>query len=167
QWLSERLGQQFVVENRPGGGGNIGTEAVVRTSPDGYLLVLTPNAVNATLYDKLNFSFIRDIIPVAGISREPNVMEGHPSVPAKHVPEFLAYAKANPGKVNMAHPGNGTSPHMAGELLKMMADVNLVPVPYRGAAPALTDLLGGTVQVMFATMSSSIEHVRSGKLRPL
>jgi len=167
QWLSERLGQQFVVENRPGGGGNIGTEAVVRASPDGYLLVLTPNAVNATLYDKLNFSFIRDIIPVAGISREPNVMEVHPSVPAKTVPEFLAYAKANPGKVNMAHPGNGTSPHMAGELLKMMADVNLVPVPYRGAAPALTDLLGGTVQVMFATMSSSIEHVRSGKLRPL
>ena len=169
QWLSERFGQPFIIENRPGAGSNIGTEAVVRAPADGYtlLLVLTPNAVNATLYDKLNFNFIRDIAPVAGISREPNVMVVHPSVPAKTVPEFMAYAKANPGKINMASSGNGSSPHVAGELFKMMAGVSLVHVPYRGAGPALTDLLGGQVQVMFATMSSSVEYIRAGKLRAL
>ena len=168
-WLSERFGQSFIIENRPGAGSNIGTEAVVRAPADGYtlLLVLTPNAVNATLYDKLNFNFMRDIIPVAGISREPNVMVVHPSVPAKTVPEFLAYAKANPGKINMASSGNGSSPHVAGELFKMMAGVNLVHVPYRGAGPALTDLLGGQVQVMFATMSSSVQYIRADKLRAL
>ena len=168
-WLSERFGQSFIVENRPGAGSNIGTEAVVRAPADGYtlLLVLTPNAVNATLYDKLNFNFMRDIIPVAGISREPNVMAVHPSVPAKTVPEFLAYAKANPGKINMASSGNGSSPHVAGELFKMMAGVSLVHVPYRGAGPALTDLLGGQVQVIFATMSSSVQYIRADKLRAL
>ena len=168
-WLSERFGQSFIIENRPGAGSNIGTEAVVRAPADGYtlLLVLTPNAVNATLYDKLNFNFMRDIIPVAGISREPNVMVVHPSVPAKTVPEFLAYAKANPGKINMASSGNGSSPHVAGELFKMMAGVSLVHVPYRGAGPALTDLLGGQVQVMFATMSSSVQYIRADKLRAL
>jgi tripartite-type tricarboxylate transporter receptor subunit TctC len=167
--LSERFGQSFIIENRPGGGSNIATEAVVRAPADGYtlLLVLTPNAVNATLYDKLNFNFMRDIIPVAGISREPNVMVVHPSVPAKTVPEFLAYAKANPGKINMASSGNGSSPHVAGELFKMMAGVSLVHVPYRGAGPALTDLLGGQVQVMFATMSSSVQYIRADKLRAL
>ena len=168
-WLSERFGQSFIIENRPGAGSNIGTEAVVRAPADGYtlLLVLTPNAVNATLYDKLNFNFMRDIIPVAGISREPNVMVVHPSVQAKTVPEFLAYAKANPGKINMASSGNGSSPHVAGELFKMMAGVSLVHVPYRGAGPALTDLLGGQVQVMFATMSSSVQYIRADKLRAL
>jgi tripartite-type tricarboxylate transporter receptor subunit TctC len=170
QMLSERLGQQFVVENRPGAGGNIGTEAVVRAPADGYtlLLVLLPNAVNATLYEKLNFNFIRDIAPVAGINREPNVLAVNDlSVPAKSVVEFIAYAHANPGRITMASPGNGTSPHIAGELFKMMVEVNMVHVPYRGAAPALTDLLGGQVQVMFATMSSSIEHIKDGRLRPL
>ena len=152
QWLSERLGQPFIVENRPGAGGNIGTEAVVNAAADGYTLLLAtvPNAVNATLYDKLNFNFIRDIAPVAGIIRVPIVMLVHPSVPAKTVPEFIAYAKANPGKVNMASAGNGSAPHMAGELFKMMAGVDMVHVPYRGQGPALTDLLGGQVQVLFA-----------------
>src|SRR5262247_2013436 len=145
QWLSERLGQQFVIENRPGGGGNIGTEAVVRASPDGYTLLIVGgwNAINATLYDKLSFNFIRDIAPVAGISREPYVIAVHPSVPAKTVPEFIAYANANPGKVNMASGGTGAPSHVTGELFKMMAGVNMVHVPYRGAAPALADLLAG------------------------
>ena len=169
QWLSERLGQPFVIENRPGAGGNIGTEAVVRAPPDGYtlLLVAAVNAINATLYDKLNFNFIRDIAPVAGIIRKPLVMVVNPSVPAKTVPEFIAYAKANPGKINMASAGNGTAPHVAGELFKMMAGVDMVHVPYRGAAPALTDLIGGQVQVMFAMHGPSIEHIRAGKLRAL
>jgi tripartite-type tricarboxylate transporter receptor subunit TctC len=169
QWLSERLGQQFVIENRPGAGTNIGTEAVVRAPADGYTLLLAgaPNAINATFYDKLNYNFIRDIAPVAGIVREPNVMVLNPSVPAKAVPEFIAYAKANPRKINMASSGNGTSPHMAGELFMMMTGANMNHVPYRGAAPALTDLLAGQVQVMFPTIPSSIEYVRAGKLRAL
>jgi tripartite-type tricarboxylate transporter receptor subunit TctC len=169
QWLSERLGQQFIVENRPGAGSNIGTEAVVRAPPDGYtlLLVTSPNAINATLYDKLSFNFTRDIAPVAGLTRDPNVMEVNPSVPVKTVPEFIAYAKANLGKINMASAGNGTGGHVAGELFKMMTGVNMVHVPYRGAGPALTDLVGGQVQVMFDVMTSSIEHIRAGKLRAL
>jgi tripartite-type tricarboxylate transporter receptor subunit TctC len=150
QWLSERLGQPFVIENRPGGGGNIATEAVVRAPADGYTLLLAAdaNAINATLYDKLNFNFIRDIAPVAGIVRVPNVMLVHPSISAATVPEFISYAKANPGKVNMASAGNGTQGHMSGELFKMMASVDMVHVPYRGAAPGLTDLLGGQVQLI-------------------
>jgi len=169
QWLSERLGQPFVIENRPGGGGNIGTEAVVRAPADGYTLLLcgTPNATNAALYDKLNFNFIRDIAPVAGIEREPHVMVVNPSVPAKTVPEFIAYAKANSGKISMASAGNGTPAHVSGELFKMMTGVSMAHVPYRGAGPALVDLLSGQVQVMFPTMSSSIEYVRGGKLRAL
>src|SRR5262247_860745 len=169
QWLSERLGQQFVIENRPGAGGNIGTEAVVRASPDGYTLLIVGgwNAINATLYDKLSFNFIRDIAPVAGIHREPYVIAVHPSVPAKTVPEFIAYTKANPGKVTMASGGIGAPSHVSGELFKMMAGVNLVHVPYRGGGPAVTDLLGGQVQVMFAPTPPSIEHIRSGKLRAL
>jgi tripartite-type tricarboxylate transporter receptor subunit TctC len=169
QWLSERLGQQFVIENRPGAGSNIGTEAVVRAPPDGYTLLLaySSNAINATLYDRLNFNFIRDIAPVASISRETTVMVVNPSFPAKTVPEFVAYAKANSGKINFASGGNGTPPHVVGELFKMMAGVNLIHVPYRGGAPAVTDLLGGQVQVMFASPSISIEHVRAGKLRAL
>jgi tripartite-type tricarboxylate transporter receptor subunit TctC len=169
QPLSVRFGQQFIVENRPGAGGNIGTEAVVRAPPDGYtlLMILTPNAVNATLFEKLNFNFIRDIAPVAGISREANVLVVHPSIPANTVDGFVAYVKANPGKVTMASSGNGTSPHIAGELFKMMVGVNMVHVPYRGAGPALTDLLGGQVQVMFPTMSSSLAYIKDGKLRPL
>jgi len=166
QWLSERLGQQFVIENRPGGGNNIGTEAAVRAPADGYtlLMVNTVNAINATLYEKLNYNFIRDIAPVASIARAPFVMEVHPSVPAKTVPEFIAYAKANPGKINMASAGNGSGAHVSGELFKMLTGVEMLHVPYRGAAPALTDLLGGQVQVMFADMPSSIEYVRTGKL---
>jgi tripartite-type tricarboxylate transporter receptor subunit TctC len=169
QWLSERFGQQFVIENRPGAGSNIGTEAVVRAPPDGYTLLLaySSNAINATLYDKLNFNFIRDIAPVASISRETTVMVVNPSFPAKTVPEFVAYAKANPGKVNFASGGNGTPPHVVGELFKMMTGVNLVHVPYRGGAPAMTDLLAGQVQVMFNSPSISIEHIRAGKLRAL
>jgi tripartite-type tricarboxylate transporter receptor subunit TctC len=169
QWLSERLGQPFVIENRPGAGGNIGTEAVVRASPDGYTLLIVGgwNAINATLYDKLSFNFIRDIAPVAGIHREPYVIAVHPSVPAKTVPEFIAYAKANPGKVTMASGGIGAPSHVSGELFKMKAGVNLVHVPYRGGGPAVTDLLGGQVQVMFAPTPPSIEHIRSGKLRAL
>ena len=166
QWLSERLGQQFVIENRPGAGGNIATEAVVDAPADGYalLLVSLANAVNATLYEKLNYNFIRDIAPVASISHETYCMEVHPSFPAKTVPEFIAYAKANPGKLNMASAGIGTGPHMAGELFKMMAGVDMVHVPYRGSPPALTDLLAGQVQVMFSPLSSSIQYVRGGKL---
>jgi tripartite-type tricarboxylate transporter receptor subunit TctC len=167
--LSERLGQPFIIDNRPGAGGNIGTEAVVRAPADGYTLLLVGvgSAINATLYDKLNFNFIRDIAPVAGISREPSVMVVHPSVPTKTVPEFVAYAKANPGKINMASSGNGTGPHMVGELFKMMAGVNLVHVPYRGGGPALTDLLGGQVQVMFIALPASIESIKAGKVRAL
>jgi tripartite-type tricarboxylate transporter receptor subunit TctC len=169
RWLSEQLGQQIVVENRPGAGGNIGTEAVVHAPADGYtlLLALTPNAVNATLYQKLNFNFLRDIVPVAGVSREANVLVVHPSVPTKTVLEFIVFAKANPGKLNFVSGGNGTSPHIAGELFKMMTGVNIVHVPYRGAALALPDLLAGQVQVMFATLSSSIEYIRNRQLRPL
>jgi tripartite-type tricarboxylate transporter receptor subunit TctC len=169
QWLSERLGQPFVIENRPGGGGNIGTEAVVRAPADGHtlLLVSSANLINATLYDGLNFSFSRDIAPVAGIIRVPHATVVHPSVPAKTVPEFIAYAKANPGKVNMASAGTGTGTHLAGELFKMMAGVDMVHVPYRGGGPALTDLLGRQVQVMFPTTTSSIEYVRAGSLRAL
>jgi tripartite-type tricarboxylate transporter receptor subunit TctC len=169
RWLSERLGQQFIIENRSGAAGNIGTEAVVRARPDGYtlLLVIFGAVTNATLYDKLNYNFIRDIAPVAGIGRVPNVLVVHPSVPAKTVPEFIAYAKANPGKVNMASAGNGSSPHVAGELFKTMTDVNMAHVPYRGGAPAITDLIGGQVQVMFSSMPDSIEYVRAGKLRAL
>jgi tripartite-type tricarboxylate transporter receptor subunit TctC len=163
QWLSERLGQQFVIDNRPGGGGNIGTEAVVRASPDGYTLLLVGawNAINATLYDKLNFNFIRDIMPVASIGGVPYVMVINPSLPAKTVPEFIAYAKANPGRVNMASAGTGAPSHVSGELFKMMAGVNMVHVPYRGGGPVMTDLLGGQVQVMFAPAPTSIEHIRS------
>src|ERR1700720_1029423 len=169
QWLADRLGQSFVVENRAGGGGNIRTEAVVNAAPDGYTLLLAtvPNAVNASLYDKLNFNFIRGIAPVAGIVRVPMIILLHPSVPAKTVPEFIAYAKANPGKVNMASAGNGSAPHMAGELFKMMAGVNLVHIPYRGQGPALTDLLGGDVQVLFATAPGTTDYIRTGKLRAL
>jgi tripartite-type tricarboxylate transporter receptor subunit TctC len=169
QYLSERLGQQFVIENRAGAGGNIGTEAVVRSPADGYtMLMIGPSAtINATLYDNLNFVFLRDVAPVASIIRTSNVMEVHPSFPAKTVPEFIAYAKANPGKINMASAGSGSSQHMAGELFKMMAGVDMVHVPYRGAAPALTDLLAGQVQVMFDNMTSSVEHVRAGRLRGL
>jgi tripartite-type tricarboxylate transporter receptor subunit TctC len=159
QWLSERLRQQFLIENRPGAGTNVGTEAVVRAAPDGYtlLLVLPPNAINATLYEKLNFDFIRDIVPVAGIMRTPLVMEVNPSFPAKTVAEFVAYAKANPGKINMASAGIGTSGHVAGELFKMMTGIKMFHVPYRGGAPAITDLLGGQVQVLFDPVASSTD----------
>jgi tripartite-type tricarboxylate transporter receptor subunit TctC len=169
QWLADRLGQSFVVENRPGAGGNIGTEAVVNAAADGYTLLLAtvPNAVNASLYEKLNFVFLRDIAPVAGIIRVPMVILLNPSVPATTVPEFIGYAKANPGKINMASAGNGSAPHMAGELFKMMAGVNLVHIPYRGQGPALTDLLGGDVQVLFATAPGTTDYIRTGKLRAL
>jgi len=169
QWLSERLGQSFVIENRPGAGGNIGTEAVVNAAPDGYTLLMatSANAINATLYEKLNFNFIRDLAPVAGIMRVPGVMEVHPSFPAKTVPEFIAYAKANPGKINYASGGNGTTQHISAELFKMLASVNMQHVPYRGAGPALADLLGGQVQVMFDTLGASIEYIRAGKLHAL
>jgi tripartite-type tricarboxylate transporter receptor subunit TctC len=169
QWLSERLGQQFIIENRPGAGSNVATEAAVRAPPDGYtlLFVTTPNAINAVLYEKLNFNFIRDIAPVAGIIRVPLVMEVHPSFPARTISEFIAYAKANPGKINMASAGIGSTPHVAGELFKMMAGVNMIHVPYRGGAPAITDLLGGQVQVMFSALSDSMEVIRSGQLRAL
>ena len=169
QWLSERLGQQFVTENRPGGGNNIGTEAVVRAPPDGYtLLLVDPSAsINATLYDKLNFNFIRDIATVAGLVRMPLVMVVHPSVPATTVPALIAYAKANPGRINMASPGIGTPGHVAGELFKMMTGTEMVHVPYRGGGPALTGLIGGQVQVFFPSTSLSIEQIRAGKLRAL
>ena len=169
QWLSERLGQPFIIENRPGAGTNIGTEAVVKAPPDGYtlLLVNSANAINVTFYEKLSFNFIRDIAPVASIMRQPIVMLVNPSVPAKSVPEFIAYAKANPGKVNMASAGTGAPSHLSGELFKMMAGVDMVDVPYRGVAPALTDVLAGQVQLLFTSIISSIEYIRSGKLRPL
>jgi tripartite-type tricarboxylate transporter receptor subunit TctC len=169
QWLSERIGQRFIVENRPGAGGNVGTEVVVRASPDGYTLLLvgSPNAINATLYANLNFNFIRDIAPVAAIARAPIVLLVNPSVPAKTIPEFIAYAKANPGRINMASGGIGTVGHVAGELFKMMTGVNIQYVPYRGAAPTLTDLLGGQVQMAFLPMPASIEYIRAGKLRAL
>jgi tripartite-type tricarboxylate transporter receptor subunit TctC len=169
QPLSERLGQPFIIETRPGAGTNIATEFVVRAAPDGYTLLFVgaPNAINATLYPKLNFNFIRDIAPVAGIVRVPNVLVVHPSVPATTVPEFIAYAKANPGKINMASSGVGSSPHLAGELFKMMAGVDIQHVPYRGAAPAVTDLLAGQVQLYFVTTPSSLEHLRTGRLRAL
>jgi tripartite-type tricarboxylate transporter receptor subunit TctC len=169
QALSERLGQAFVIEDRPGGGSNLATEVAVRAPPDGYTLLLSSssNAWNATLYDKLNFNFIRDIAPVATITRTFNVMEVHPSVPAETVPEFIAYAKANPGKINMASSGQGSSPHLYGELFKVMAGVDLVTVQYRGSGPALPELLGGQCQVMFDSVVSSIEHIRTGKLRAL
>jgi tripartite-type tricarboxylate transporter receptor subunit TctC len=169
QFLSERFGQQFVIENRPGAAGNIATEAVVRSPPDGYtlLLVNTGSAVNTTLYDKLNFDFIRDIAPIIGIATFAFVMEVNPSVPTKSLPEFIAYAQANPGKINMASAGIGSAHHLFGELFKMMAGVEMVHVPYRGSTPALTDLLGGRVQVMFDATTSSLPHISSGKLRPL
>jgi len=169
QWLSERLGQPFVVENRPGANSNIGTETVVHAAADGYtvLLVTASNAINSSVYDKLNFNFIRDIIPVAGIVRLPNAMVVHPSLPATSVPEFIAYAKANPGKINMASAGTGSPSHLAGELFKMMTGINMVHVPYRGGAQAITDLLAGQVQVQFDALPSSVEHIRSGKLRAL
>jgi tripartite-type tricarboxylate transporter receptor subunit TctC len=168
-WLSERLGQQFVVENRPGAGSNLATEAVVRAPADGYtLLYMTfSNALNATLYEKLNFDLMRDIVPVASIMRAPAVMEVNPSFPAKTVPEFIAYAKANPGKVNVASGGPESSPHLYAELFKMMAGVNLVQVHYRGSGPALPDLIAGQVQAMFDPLVSSIQHIRAGKLRAL
>ena len=169
QWLSERLGQPFIIENRPGAGNSIGTEAVVRAPADGYTLLLVGgfNAVNATFYDKLNYNFIRDIAPVASIVRTPFVMVVNPSVPAKSVPEFIAYAKANPGRITFGSAGIGGSNHLAGELFKFMAGVNMVHVPYRGIAPALNDLLGGQVQVTFASMPSSIEYISAGRLRAL
>jgi tripartite-type tricarboxylate transporter receptor subunit TctC len=169
QWLSERLNQPFLIENRPGASGNIGTEAVARTPPDGYTLLIVSivDAINATLYDKLNFNFIRDIAPVASFIRVPNVMVINPSVPVTSVPEFIAYARANPGKLNMGSGGVGTPHHISGELFKMMTGVNLLHVPYRGGAPAVTDLLGGQLQVIFDPMPESIEHIRAGKLRAL
>jgi tripartite-type tricarboxylate transporter receptor subunit TctC len=169
QWLSERLGQPFTIENRPGAGVNMGTEAAVRAPADGYTLVLVSagNAINATLYEKLSYNFIRDIAPVAGFYRVPMIMEVNPSVPAKTVPEFIAYAKANPGKLNMGSAGIGSPQHVAGELFKMMTGVDMVHVPYRGVGPALTDLLGGQMQVMFDSPPASIEHIRAGTLRAL
>jgi tripartite-type tricarboxylate transporter receptor subunit TctC len=169
QWLSERLGQSFVTENRTGAGGNLGTEVVANAPADGYTLLLAavPNAVNATLFEKLNFNFIRDIAAVAGIMRVPMAVLVHPSVPAKSIPEFIAYAKANPGKVNMASAGTGSAPHMAGELFNVMAGVSMVHVPYRGQGPALSDLLGGQVHVLFATTPGTVDYIRTGKLRGL
>ena len=169
QWLSDRLGQPFVIENRGGAGGNLGTETVVRAPADGYTLLLcgSPDAINATLFDKLSFNFLRDIAPVAAIARGPNVLVVHPSFPAKTVPEFIAYAKANPGKIDFASAGVGSVSHMAGELFKAMAGVNLVHVPYRGLAPAITDLLGGQVQTIFSTMPPAIAQIKAGKLRAL
>jgi tripartite-type tricarboxylate transporter receptor subunit TctC len=169
QWLSERLGQSFVVENRPGGGTNIATEAVVRAPPDGYtlLLVAPANAINATLYEKLSFNFLGDVEPVAGLIRFPNVVVVNPAVPVKTIPELIAYAKANPGKLNMASSGNGSTIHMSGELFKMLTGIHMVHVPYRGGAPALTDLIAGQVHVMFDNIPTCAEHVKTGKLRGL
>jgi tripartite-type tricarboxylate transporter receptor subunit TctC len=169
QYLSQHLHQQFIIDNRPGAGGNLGTEIALSAAADGYTLLFAAphNAINATLYKKLPFDFLRDTAPVAGIARTPNVMEVNPSVPGKTVAEFIAYAKANPGKINMASAGNGTAIHLSGELFQAMADVKFVHIPYRGGAPAVTDLMGGQVQVMFDSLPSSIEHIRSGKLRAL
>ena len=169
QWLADHLGQSFVVENRTGAGGNIGSEAVVNAAPDGYTLLLAtvPNAVNASLYEKLNFNFIRDIAPVAGVIRVPMVLLVNPAVPAQTVAEFISYAKANPGKVNMASAGSGSAPHMAGELFKMMTGVDMVHVPYRGQGPAMTDLLGGQVQILFAAAPGTADYIKTGKLRAL
>jgi tripartite-type tricarboxylate transporter receptor subunit TctC len=169
QWLSERLGQPFIVESRAGAGSNIGTEAVIRSPADGYTILLAApaNAINASLYVKLNYNFLRDVAPVAGIIRFPNVMEVNPSVPANTVPEFIAHAKANPGKINFASSGAGSTIHMSAELFKMMTGIDMVHVPYRGSALAMTDMLGGQVQVMFDNVPSSLEQIRSGKLRPL
>ena len=169
QWLSERLGQQFLVENRPGAGGNIGTEVVVRAPADGYTLLLVgaPNAINTALYDKLSFNFLRDIAPVAGIERSRIVMVVHPSFPARTVAEFIAYAKANPRKVAMASPGIGSTPHVAGELFKMMAGIDMIHVPYRGGGQVMTDLIAGQVQVSFIGLTVAIEHIKTGKLRAL
>src|SRR5436305_2988129 len=169
QALSERLGQQFVIENKPGAGNNIGTETVVHAPPDGYTVYLVnpANAINATLYPKLSFNFLRDIVPVGGVMRVPNVMEVNPDVPAKTVAEFIAYAKANPGKVNWATSGNDTSVHLSGELFKLMTAVQMANIPYKVSAPALTDLIAGTVQVIFDNMPPSLPHIRSGKLRAL
>jgi tripartite-type tricarboxylate transporter receptor subunit TctC len=169
QWLSERFRQPFIVENRPGAGTNIGTEAVVKAAPDGYTLLFfdVSPAINTNLYDNLNFVFLRDIAPIASIVRSPLIMVVHPAIPAKTVPEFIAYAKANPGKINMASTGNGATPHVTGELFKMMAGVDMVHVPYRGAAPAITDLLSGQVQVLFISPLVSIEHIKTGRLRAL
>jgi tripartite-type tricarboxylate transporter receptor subunit TctC len=169
QWLSKRLNRQFFIENRPGAGSNIAIEAVVRAPPDGYTLLVfgPPAAINATLYDNLNFNFIRDIVPVAGIMRAPNVMLVNPAVPAKTVPEFITYAKANPGKINMATAGSGSTEHVFGELFNMMAGVNLVPIAYRGGGPALVGVLGGEVQVQFESIASSIAYIRAGELRAL
>jgi tripartite-type tricarboxylate transporter receptor subunit TctC len=169
QALSERLGQQFVIDNRPGAGNNIGTEVVVNSPPDGYTILLAnpANGINATLYKRLPFNFLRDIAPVAGITRVPNVMETNPNFPAKSVAEFIAYAKANPGKINMASSGNGTSVHLSGELFMAMTGIKMTHVPYRGANPALTDLIGGTVDVIFDNLPSSVEFIRGGKLRAL
>ena len=168
-WLSKRLGQQFIVENRPGAGNNLATEAVAKSPPDGYaiLLVNPANTINASLYKHLNFNFLRDVAPVGGFIRVPNVMEVNPSVPAKNVAEFIAYAKANPDKVNVASSGNGTSIHLSGELFKMMTGTKMTHVPYKGSAPMLTDLLGGQVQVTFDNLPSSIGHIKAGKLRAL
>jgi tripartite-type tricarboxylate transporter receptor subunit TctC len=169
QWLSERLGQSFIVDNRPGGGANIATEAVVNAPPDGYTLLMAgiPNATNATLYPNLKFNFMRDIMPVVGILRIPNVMVVHPAFPAKTLPEFLAYAKANPGKINMASPGTGSGGHLSGDLFKVMAGVDLVHVPFRGNGPALTALIAGQVDVLFPSPPSSLEHIKAGQLRGL
>src|SRR6516225_1013525 len=169
QWLSARLGQPFVIENRPGGGGNIAAEAVVRAPADGYTLLTigAPNAINTTLYDKLRFNFIRDIAPIASLIRFANVLEVHPSVPVKLVSEFITYAKANPGKINMASAGIGSGQHISGEMFKLMTGVNMIHVPYRGSAQALTDLVGGRVQVMFDALPNSIEYIRAGTLRAL
>ncbi|MBX9778251.1 MAG: tripartite tricarboxylate transporter substrate binding protein [Xanthobacteraceae bacterium] len=169
QWLSERMGQQFVVENRPGAGSNIATEAVVRSPPDGYTLLLAgpPNAINASLYQNLSFNFLTDIVPVASINREPSLVQINPSLPVNSIPELIAYAKANPGKINHASAGTGTAGHIAGEMFKMMTGVSFVHVPYRGGAPAVTDLIGGRMHIMFGNVLTSLEQVRAGKLRAL
>lgn len=169
QWLSDRLGQQFTVENMPGGGGNMAAERVVRAQPDGYTLLVVGanNYINSSLYEKLDFNFVNDIAPVASIGRLPNVMEVHPSIPAKTVPEFIAYAKANPGSLNFGSGGVGTTHHMAGELFKMMTGVNMIHIPYRGTPLALSDLIGGRIQVMFDNLPTSLEHIRAARLRAL